>query len=210
MDALLQDRLLALFPAVTEQTLAGVIVGRASAQQPLESGDARSLYPTSPSKSSKAAGGSKIAKDELPVNVVATTSQASATDPQSRFYWQLQDALRSAYVVERACAELYLPESAAGVSGARLATCAPAASAGTRGGRMGMGQPCRAGGHMHVPERYWLLLTCAVDALHPLLDCCTFGDLLRLRAPDECSRSTFERLCTLLSSVTFIDKSKLK
>ena len=30
-------------------------------------GIARSLYPTSPSKSSKAAGGSKIAKDELPV-----------------------------------------------------------------------------------------------------------------------------------------------
>ena len=42
----------------------------------------------------------------------------------------------------------------------------------------------------------------AVDAL--------FGDLLRLRAPDEPSRSTFERLCTLLSSVTFIDKSKFE
>ena len=44
-DALLQHliRLLALFPAVTEQTLAGIIVGRASAQQPLESGSARSL-----------------------------------------------------------------------------------------------------------------------------------------------------------------------
>ena len=62
---------------------------------------------------------------------------------------------------------------------------------------------------MHVPDRYWLL-TFAADALHTLLDCCTFGDLLRLRAPDEPSRSTFERLCTLLSSVTFIDKSKFE
>ena len=59
---------------------------------------------------------------------------------------------------------------------------------------------------MHVPDRYWLLLTCAADALHMLLDCCTFGDLLRLRAPDEPSRFTFESLCTLLSSVTLIDK----
>ena len=77
VDALLQHllRLLALFPAVTEQTLAGSIVGSASAQQPLESGSARSLYPTSPSKSSKAAIGSKIAKDELPVNVVATAQR---------------------------------------------------------------------------------------------------------------------------------------
>lgn len=58
MDALLQHlmRLLALFPAVTEQTLGGIIVGRASAQQQLETPAARS----SPSKSSKsAAGGSK-------------------------------------------------------------------------------------------------------------------------------------------------------
>ena len=70
-------------------------------------------------------------------------------------------------MVERACAKLYLPECAAGVSSARLATCAPEASAGIRGGGMGMGQPSRAGGHMHVPDRYWLLadrywqLTCA-------------------------------------------------
>ena len=93
MDALLQHfiRLLAQFQNITEQTLAGIIVGHASAQQSLESG-----------------------------SLVFCT----------------------------------LPECAAGVSGARLATCAPAASAGTRCGGMGMGQPSQAGGHMHVPDRY--------------------------------------------------------
>lgn len=124
-------------------------------------------------------------------------SQPSGADQQSRFYWQLQDALRSAFVVERASAELYLPE------------CAAAAVSASGGGRAGgsaggLGQAGRA----HIQDRYWLLLVCAADALHTLLDCFTFGDLLRLRAPDEASRSAFERLCTLLGAVTSIEKSK--
>lgn len=139
-----------------------------------------------------------MTKEELPVDLSA--NQPSAADAQSRFYSQLQDALRSAFVVERSCADLYLPECAA----PSVASTACGGRVGGGGGDGVMGQPSRA----HVQDRYWLLLGSATDALHTLLDCFTFGDLLRLRAPEEASRSAFERLCTLLGSITFIDKSK--